>query len=295
MLNARIIVATLLACSASIVPGATWAAPRVPTSLAAPAVSSSMLITGADHAPAAPASNAKAAPAVSVVIDDIGYNWPDGRAAVGLPGAVTCAFLPHTPYASRLARLAHAHDKQIILHLPMEALDNQPMGPGGLSVTMSKPAFLRTVRSDLASIPFVRGVNNHMGSLLTQQPRQMRWLMDDLMYHGDLFFLDSRTTARTVAQRAAINEGLPNIRRNVFLDDVLQPAAVRRQFEELVRLARRHGAALAIGHPHPVTLAVLRQMLPTLKAQGIRLVPVSQLIHIERERRIRVWQASLSP
>jgi len=234
-------------------------------------------------------------PAVSIVIDDIGYDWPEGRAAVDLPGAVSCAFLPHTPYAARLARRAHGQGKQVIVHLPMESIDERPLGPGGLTVAMDKPQFLRILRGDIAAIPYARGVNNHMGSLLTQQPRQMRWLMHDLMYHGGLFFLDSRTTARTVAQKAAMNNGLANTRRNVFLDNVQTPQAVRRQFEQLIALARRHGAALGIGHPHPVTLAVLRDMLPTLQRRGIRLVPVSKLIRLKQERRIRLWQASLSP
>lgn len=303
MPNARIIAAMLVVCSALSAPSDGYGAPdaRQPIRLATAAAPS--LLRESGHV--APASRARlndvlstvraSTPAVSIVIDDIGYDWPEGRAAVDLPGAVTCAFLPHTPFAARLARLAHAQSKQVILHLPMEAIDNQALGPGGLTVTMGKPQFLRTVRSDLASIPFVSGVNNHMGSLLTQQPRQMRWLMQDLLYHGGLFFLDSRTTAQTVAQETAMNDGLANIRRDVFLDNIQQPAAVRRQFEELVRLARRHGTALAIGHPHPVTLAVLRQLLPTLQAQGIRLVPVSELIRLKQQRRIRVWQASLSP
>lgn len=303
MPHSRIIVAVIVLCSALIAPGDGRAESAKSPSATLAVISEHTEAPIGHRAHVArthagdstPTTNLALTPAVSIVIDDIGYNWPDGRAAVDLPGAVTCAFLPHTPYAARLARLAHAQDKQIILHLPMEALDGQPLGPGGLTLTMAKPAFLRTVRSDLASIPFVRGVNNHMGSLLTEQPRQMRWLMEDLVYHGGLFFLDSRTTAQTVAQKTAMNEGLPNIRRNVFLDDVQQPAAVRRQFEELIRLARRHGTALAIGHPHPVTLAVLRRMLPTLQAQGIRLVPVSELIQLKRERRIRLWQASLYP
>jgi len=285
-------VAVLLACLSGLaVSASSVAAPGAATdSRTAPARGTVVR----NRLAAEPASLALT-PAISIVIDDIGNDWPEGRAAVDLPGPVTCAFLPHTPYAARLARRAHARAKQVMLHLPMESIDDRPLGPGGLTVTMGKPQFLRTLRADIDSIPYVSGVNNHMGSLLTQQPTQMRWLMHDLLYHGRLFFLDSRTTAQTVAQRAAMNNGLATTRRNVFLDNVQQPQAVRRRVEQLIELARRHGTALGIGHPHPVTLAVLAEMLPTLEQRGIRLVPVSKLIQLKHERRIRLWQASLSP
>ncbi len=242
-----------------------------------------------------PLSPVRIQPAISIIIDDVGYNLPEGEQAVGLPGPVTVALLPHTPYAARLARMAHHQGKQVMLHLPMAAEHHQALGPGGLTMAMDKVEFLRTLRADLASIPYVAGVNNHMGSLLTQHRARMRWLMHDLMYQGGgLFFVDSRTSSETVAQHVAIDNGIANTRRDVFLDNVQEPEAIRRQFIALIAHARRHGTALGIGHPHPTTLHTLALLLPQLEAAGVRLVPVSELIRLQQQRRLRLWQASSS-
>jgi len=106
----------------------------------------------------------------------------------------------------------------------------------------------------------------------------MLWVMRDLDRHGNLFFIDSRTTVMTVAQQVADENGVPNLRRDVFLDDDLSAAAIAYQFDRLEALARRQGWALAIGHPHPATLSYLEKRLPRLRAEGVRLVPVSYLI-----------------
>jgi hypothetical protein len=139
------------------------------------------------------------------------------------------------------------------------------------------------------------GVNNHMGSMLTQHPGLMAWIMDEMHANEpDLFFVDSYTTPRSVALQVADEAGVPAVRRKVFLDDDLDPAAIRSEFARLIEVARRDGAALAIGHPHPQTLAVLREELPRLSDESIRLVRVSDLIQ-RRERRQTTWQASSSP
>ena len=236
-----------------------------------------------------------AEPLVSIIIDDIGNGLGDGQRAVQLPGPVTCAFLPHTPYAAHLARLAHRNGKEVMLHLPMQAVSDRRLGPGGLTLDMGQARFLQTFWSDIASIPFVRGVNNHMGSLLTRHPGDMGWLMQAIRLHGGLYFVDSRTSRESVAQQVAEEQGVPTTHRDVFLDDVRTPAAIRRQFARLVAHAKIAGSAVAIGHPHPVTLATLTQLLPTLAQQGIRLVPVSELIAHTHNSRSRLWQASLSP
>ncbi len=241
-------------------------------------------------------STVAAGPAVSVIIDDLGYRLANDREAIALPGAVTYAILPHTPYSTRLAELAYRKGSQVLLHLPMESTDERRLGPGGLTLHMTRSQFLRTLRDDIASIPHVSGVNNHMGSLLTRHPGHMAWLMGEL--HRDypgLVFVDSRTTDKTVAEQMAAEYSVPNTRRNVFLDDEMAPEAIRRQFGRLVAHARTDGTAIAIGHPHPTTLAVLREMLPTLRAQGIALVPVSRLIAMQHRKGPKTWQASLSP
>ena len=201
-----------------------------------------------------------------------------GLHAVRLPGPVAAAFLPHTRYARRLARVAHRHGKEVMLHLPMEAEDGAATGPGTVTLKMTEPEFIRTLQADLANIPHVVGINNHMGSLLTRQPEHMLWLMQAIRRRGELFFVDSRTTAATVAQKVAAENGVPNLRRDVFLDNDPTPTAIAAQFEHLLRLARRHGSAVAIGHPHEETLEFLARRLPHLEAEGIQLVPVQSLL-----------------
>jgi len=221
-------------------------------------------------------------PAIAVIIDDIGDNLEFGARAVALPGAVTCALLPHTAHAAQLAEEAHRNGKEVMLHLPMESEDGRDPGPGALTLDMSRDEFLRTFRDDLATVPYAAGVNNHMGSLVTRQPGQMAWLMHELRRRGDLYFVDSRTTRATVAQRIAEETVVPNLRRDVFLDDVQDEEAIARQFRRLLALARRHGSAVAIGHPHAVTLAFLERQLPTLAVQGIQLLPVSDVIRLQQ-------------
>ncbi|HET7369849.1 MAG TPA: divergent polysaccharide deacetylase family protein [Gammaproteobacteria bacterium] len=232
-------------------------------------------------APFAAAPRAVAAtnhPVVAIIIDDLGNNRALDERAIALPGPVACAFLPHTPYAAELARQAHDAGKEVLLHLPLAAMHHEKLGPGGLTLHMTRREFVATVLSDLAAIPDLDGVNNHMGSLLTQHPGDMAWLMETLKQSPALFYVDSRTTSRTVAYEIATEYGVPATSRDVFLDDVQTEAAVARQLRRLIQIAKRRGAAVAIGHPYPVTLKVLKKRLPTLKAAGVRLVPVRAVI-----------------
>lgn len=217
-------------------------------------------------------------PLIAIIIDDVGGNLHNGLRTIRLPGPVAAAFLPHTPYARRLARLAHHRDKEVMLHLPMEAADGMPAGPGSLTLHMTEQEFVRTLEANLADIPHVTGINNHMGSLLTQQADPMRWLMQAINRRGRLFFVDSRTTAATVAQQVAVENGVPNLRRDVFLDNDPTPEAIALQFKRLITLARRQGSAVAIGHPHGATLTFLEQHLPELPGLGVQLVAVRALL-----------------
>lgn len=221
---------------------------------------------------------AAAAADLAIIIDDVGYDQPLGEQAATLPGTVTLAFLPDTPYAVPLARLAYRNGKQIMLHLPMQSLEPHALGPGGLTMDMTQSEIRRTFLADLAAIPHVAGVNNHMGSLLTQNAGDMAWLMQDIRSVGGLFFVDSLTTPRSAALEEARRAGIPSAARDVFLDDVREPAYIEKQLDQAIAIARERGSAIAIGHPYPSTMAVLRARLPDLAAAGIRLVKVSTLI-----------------
>lgn len=233
-------------------------------------------------------------PVIALILDDLGNQREEGLRSVALPGPVTYAVLPDTPWAVQIASLAHAQGKEVMLHLPMQAVQDRPLGPGGVTMEMSELAVKRALEASLATIPHVRGVNNHMGSLLTRHPGHMDWLMQVLAERGDLYFVDSRTTAESVALRVAMERRVPSVDRDVFLDsEPGDPDYVSRQFDQLVAIAHRHGMAVGIGHPYPATLELLESRLGELRAQGIELVPVSELLDL-RERR-QAWQASLSP
>lgn len=227
---------------------------------------------------------------LALIIDDMGNQHAIGKAALALPGPVTYSFLPYTPYGRELAELAHAQHKQVMLHLPMESHQGNRLGKGALTLEMPKAEFLQTLQEAMTSIPHVEGINNHMGSLLTRDPTAMRWLMSTIREKG-LFFIDSRTTEKTVAEKVARKNLIESARRDVFLDNVEDKEEIRGQLSKLIELARQNGRAIGIGHPYPETVAVLAEEIPNLAAQGVELVPASQLTN---EGSI-LWHAYSSP
>ncbi len=233
-------------------------------------------------------------PSISIIIDDIGYHLTEGIRAIELPGAIAYAFLPHTPHAIRLAKLAHSYNKEIMLHAPMQPIDadkNRLLGPGALTMEMSEQQIIKTLQADLDSIPHVSGINNHMGSLLTRHPGHMLWVMRELNRQGDLFFVDSLTSNQSIAKKVAHEFSVPALQRDIFLDHIADEAYINRQFDNLIALAKARGSAVGIAHPYDETLNVLSERLLELEALEINLVPVSVMI---QQRRSPQWQASLS-
>ena len=205
-----------------------------------------------------------------IIIDDVGNNRALGQRTLALPGPLNLAFLPHTPYAASLASEAYALGHGILLHAPMANEQGARLGPGGLYPDMDAATLQQTLRDNIAAIPHVQGVNNHMGSLLTQQADAMRLSMDVIAEAG-LYFVDSLTSPNSVALQQAQLAGIPALERDVFLDNDLRPQALQAQFDEAVRLAKRRGHAVLIGHPYPQTLAFLEAALPRLAEQQVRL------------------------
>lgn len=216
---------------------------------------------------------------LAIIIDDIGYNLVQSERAAQLPGQFTLAILPFTPHGQQIAEIAHQRGKELMLHLPMSNVHNIPLGRGGLTTGMEQDAVRATVRADLASLPLVRGVNNHMGSKLTQDAQAMVWVMSELA-DRKLYFIDSRTSPFTQAQNAAEQSGVPSYKRDVFLDDVIEPAEIRQQLERAFQLAHKQGSALAIGHPYPATMQLLENIQPLLDQANVRLVFASQLTRL---------------
>ena len=234
-------------------------------------------------------------PGIALIIDDLGNQHEQGERAVHLPGPVACSFLPYGPYTRELASQAHMQNKEVLLHLPMQAAAHEQAldEKGVLTLDMTRQQFLATLQHDLDAVPFVSGLNNHMGSLLTRHPGHMAWLMQSISEQGSLFFVDSRTTDRTVAARLAREYGVPSIERNVFLDNELHPEAIRAEFRRLLDIARRQGFALGIAHPRTETLQVLREEIDRLESQGVALITVAHLIELQN-RSNESWQAFLS-
>ena len=216
---------------------------------------------------------------LSIIIDDLGNALEAGQRTVNLQGPVACAILPHTPFGGTLAAQARDAGKEVMLHLPLQSQDGVGWaGPGESGLNTTHEQFLRILRRDLEAVPHVVGVNTHMGSLVTRHPGHMAWLMEELSQRAELFFVDSFTTPESVALLAAKEWGVPAARRDVFLDDDRSMSAVDQAFDRLLEVARDKGHAIGIGHPYPATLEVLERRLPSLSAEGVMLIPVSDAV-----------------
>ena len=226
------------------------------------------------HSPVATAQ----APRIAIIIDDLGYQLAAGRRAVNLPGPVACAVLPGTPRAALLAEAAFARGKDVLLHLPLQSMGQSGAEREGIVLDMSRGEFARAFAESIASVPHVVGVSNHQGSLLTQHPGHMSWLMEEIEAQENLFFVDSYTTHRSVALAIARESGVPAVRRDVFLDPDRSPQTLVREFDRLKKLSRSRGMAVGIAHPYPSTLEFLERELPELASEGYELVGIGEYI-----------------
>ncbi|TWB44325.1 divergent polysaccharide deacetylase family protein [Nitrospirillum pindoramense] len=240
-------------------PGAAWRRNAVPApQMAAPA-------PGAAHA------------RIVLVIDDLGLDRPRSTRAVALPGPVTTAWLPYAHDLAEQTRAARAAGHELIVHVPMEPMGKADPGPGALTVNLSDEEIQRRLETDLASFDGYVGINNHMGSRFTANEGKLAVVLAELSRRG-LMFLDSRTTPDTKGPELAARYHLPLVSRDVFLDDDQSPKAVQAMLAKVEEVARRHGTAVAIGHPHDVTLSALEHWLPTLAAKGFTLVPLTAAV-----------------
>ncbi len=234
-------------------------------------------------------------PVVSIIIDDLGTNRPLGLDAVSIPGNLTYAILPKTPYSREIAILANESGKEVMMHQPMESTKGLILGAGGITSSMDIGEIYQTLDDNFTTVPYSRGINNHMGSLLTADPEMMIAVMESLKRRGDYYFVDSITTKESVASVYASYRQIPNTRRNIFLDNERTFVNIKIQFQRLIDQAREVGSSVAIGHPYPETIAALKRLVPTLKEEGVILIPVSEMI---QQRKLRVssplWHASLS-
>jgi len=233
-------------------------------------------------------------PRIAIIIDDMGNRLEYGKRAVALPGNVTINILPFTPHAKYFASLATQANKEVMLHIPMEAISGRTLGKGGLYTRMSQQEFNQVLDSNLDQIPDIKGISNHMGSRLTQNSQMMEWLMSALANRGNLYFVDSRTTAETIAIDYARKNDIAHANRDVFLDHTQTYERILKQWKRMIRLAHRNGSAIAIGHPHRITMEFLEKHLSDIETEGLRLVSVSELLQWRHTRRNYAWQTSSS-
>ena len=218
-------------------------------------------------------------PRLALIIDDLGQNPARDERVLALPGPVALAILPDTRHAATLAQRAHTAGKTVMLHLPMAPAG----GPYAWRPELPTEELQRRLDNALAAVPHASGLNNHMGSQMTDQQQPMAALMATLQQRH-LFFLDSRTSPETVAAATAQQIGLASLSRDIFLDDDPNPEAVARQFAAAITLARKQGSVVIIGHPHRSTLELLERELPGLQSSGIEWVDIGQMIATRSNR-----------
>jgi polysaccharide deacetylase 2 family uncharacterized protein YibQ len=216
---------------------------------------------------------------LAILLDDAGQQLDLIAVASALPEAVAVSVLPFLPSSAAAAGGMHRSGHEVWLHLPMEPAEYPARnpGPGAVLVSMSEEEVRTTVRAALNNVPFVVGVNNHMGSRATTDLRTMTWVMQEISVRN-LSFIDSRTIIGTVAEDAARSQGIPTGRRHIFLDNHRNRAAISSQLNEAIYRARIEGEIIAIGHMVEVTVQTLRDELPGISNRGINLVPPSTLI-----------------
>ena len=207
-------------------------------------------------------------PRIAIIIDDLGYDLKIVHHLLALDLPLTLSILPLAPQTQAIAREGQKRGLELMLHLPMEP-KNFPLfnpGPGALLAGMEDEEILGLIASDLKQVPGARGVNNHMGSYFTERRDKMAVVLRELK-RRHLYYIDSRTSKKTVAFTLAREMGVPTANRNVFLDNDLSPKAMKFQMQRLMGLARASGGAIGIGHPHPKTIEMLKAYVPSIRRE----------------------------
>lgn len=216
-------------------------------------------------------------PVIAIVLDDLGLNRPNTAALNDLPAPLTLAFLPYAGRIEAQTTAAQAAGHELMLHLPMEPVGPDWPGPDALTTKIDRAEFTARLVKNLNRFEGFVGINNHMGSRLTADSTRMDVVMRELRKR-DVLFLDSKTSARSIAGDLAGRNGVPNTTRDIFLDHVIDLDSIRRQLARTEKLARRNGSAVAIGHPHGATIQALKEWLPGLEARGFTLAPISAVV-----------------
>lgn len=218
-------------------------------------------------------------PRIAIIIDDIGYDRKIALALFDLHPNITFSVLPFSPYGRAISKKLHEKGAQLMLHLPMEPTEYPHVnpGPGAILSSMSPDHLLDQLKRNIQEIPHIEGVNNHMGSKLTANAAQMNQIFT-ILKKENLFFVDSKTAPKSQGKASARLLKIQFAQRDVFLDNFQDIDYITGQFQELIRIANKHGSAIGIGHPYKATLDALEKLLPQLKKTKI--VKAKALTHI---------------
>ncbi|MCK9062285.1 divergent polysaccharide deacetylase family protein [Haemophilus influenzae] len=217
---------------------------------------------------------------LAIVIDDVGYHSKEDAAIFAMPREISVAIIPAAPYARARNQEAKSQGRDILIHMPMQPVSAVKIEDGGLHLGMSAAQVNDRVNTAKNIVRDAIGMNNHMGSAATADPQLMTYLMTALQ-EKHLFFLDSRTIGKSIAGKIAKEQGVRSLDRHIFLDDSNEFADVQRQFKAAIHYARKHGSAIAIGHPRQNTIAVLQAGLRNLP-EDIQLVGMGNLWRNEK-------------
>ncbi len=236
-------------------------------------------------APVAPPEKIPSKPALGkivLVLDDWGYNLKNRSFITDNDFHVTLSILPFHPFSTQIADLAAQNHKGVMIHMPMEPHNKENYGleERTLLTTMDRATILKTLDAAYGTVPHARGVNNHMGSKATEDVRFMKIVLEYLK-KKEMFFLDSYVTPRSVCRKLARNLKIPFAEREVFIDNESDPAYIRAQVLKLAARAKRVGLAIGIGHDRPNTVAVLKEIIPQLEAEGYQFVNLCDIIQQE--------------
>ncbi len=215
---------------------------------------------------------------VVIVLDDFGYEGKliDTLGRLAIP--VNPSIIPFLPFSEEVLKKAKQYGLDPMLHLPMEPL-NPSLNPGkdAIFTRLSDEEIKKRTKDAIDSLPGIIGVNNHMGSRATTSQRVMKDVIDVVKsYH--LFFLDSLTSSSSVGYKVAVKEGLPLLKRDVFLDNYKEDEYIENQFETLIELALKRKKAIGIGHANKVTISVLEKFIPIFKEKGIKIISIKEYV-----------------
>ena len=233
-------------------------------------------------------------PVLALVIDDLGYSYDQAIKVLNLPEQHTYAIIPDTTYSKKIAQLTAKNGQETILHMPMQSATKLKIESSALNESMTEDQIANSVINMMSEFPHIKGVNNHMGSRLTEMSYIMRPVMETIKkYNNKLYFLDSRTTPLSKAYDQALKAGVATLKRDIFLDyDHANPESIAFQFKRWAKKADEDGFAVAIAHPHQTTIDLLKQMLPEF-SEEYKFSTLSQLIESQQQEK-KSWSMYLS-